>query len=311
MLITPSTLEAAYYAFDTLFQSAFKVTQPWSAAVATQASSKTAENRYFWPEMVPVMREWVGERVVQNLQARAFAIQNKDWEGTVEVARNDFEDDQLGNYDGIVQALGQAAKKLPDRLIATLMQAGSTTVCADGQYFFDTDHPVNQDNSALGTYANRYTTKALTAANYGSVRAAMRARKAANGVDTIEVVPNLLVVPPSLEDTGKAILQNDYIATAAAAAGMSANVQVSNIYKATATLLVIPELESEPTVWYLLDTTKPIKPFVWQLRRAAQFQALTAMTDENVFWRKKFIYGCDARGNAGFSLPFLAARCEA
>jgi phage major head subunit gpT-like protein len=38
--------------------------------------------------------------------------------------------------------MGQAAAVHPDELVFALLAAGFATACFDGQYFFDSDHPV-------------------------------------------------------------------------------------------------------------------------------------------------------------------------
>jgi len=52
--------------------------------------------------------------------------------------------------------------------------------------------------------------------------------------------------------------------------------------------------------WFLLDTTKPVKPLIMQFRRQPEFVALDSPNDTNVFMRKEFLYGVDYRGNAGY-----------
>lgn len=52
--------------------------------------------------------------------------------------------------------------------------------------------------------------------------------------------------------------------------------------------------------WFLLDTTRPLKPLIFQKRKDYNMQTLTGETDENVFMRKEYIYGVDARVNVGF-----------
>ena len=54
--------------------------------------------------------------------------------------------------------------------------------------------------------------------------------------------------------------------------------------------------------WYLLDTRSAIRPFVFQRRRDYNFIAKTAPTDNNVFEREEYLWGVDARVNAGFGL---------
>ncbi|CAH8720532.1 Mu-like prophage major head subunit gpT family protein [Paenibacillus melissococcoides] len=48
----------------------------------------------------------------------------------------------------------------------------------------------------------------------------------------------------------------------------------------------------------MLCTTKPLKPLIYQERKAARFVAMDRDTDENVFMRKQFLYGVDGRSNA-------------
>jgi phage major head subunit gpT-like protein len=50
-------------------------------------------------------------------------------------------------YAQQAQGAGQSAAELPADIIGRLMSLGFTSLCYDGQYFFDTDHPVG-DNVA-------------------------------------------------------------------------------------------------------------------------------------------------------------------
>lgn len=58
--------------------------------------------------------------------------------------------------------------------------------------------------------------------------------------------------------------------------------------------------------WYLLDTSRAIKPIIWQEREKYDFQSITDPKDYNVFMKRKFIYGVNARVNCGFGLWHLA-----
>jgi len=55
-------------------------------------------------------------------------------------------------------------------------------------------------------------------------------------------------------------------------------------------------------LWVLMDTTRPLRPLIWQMREDYSFQSFTSMTDESVFNTNKFKYGVSARVNAGFGL---------
>jgi len=58
--------------------------------------------------------------------------------------------------------------------------------------------------------------------------------------------------------------------------------------------------------WFLLDTSRSIKPVLFQDRESYKFQMLTKDTDEPVFMRDEYLYGIRARVNAGFGLWQLA-----
>ena len=58
--------------------------------------------------------------------------------------------------------------------------------------------------------------------------------------------------------------------------------------------------------WFLMCTKRPIKPIIYQERKAPNFVAKDKETDDNVFDRKEFVYGVDIRCNVGYGLPQLA-----
>jgi len=102
------------------------------------------------------------------------------------------------------------------------------------------------------------------------------------------------VVAPGNEETGRQILLADQING------------TTNVYKGTAELLVVPELAGADTAWYLLCTSRPLKPLIYQERKAPRFVALDQETDDNVFMRKQYLYGVDARSNAGYGFWQMA-----
>lgn len=142
MIINQASLEGIYRSFKTIFNQAFDAAESLWPLVAMEVPSEGRSVDYKWLGAFPMMREWVGDRVVKDLTAFHYEIVNKDFESTVEVDRNDIEDDQIGVYTPIIQGLGDAAKKHADILVFGLLAQGFSTVCYDGQYFFDTDHPV-------------------------------------------------------------------------------------------------------------------------------------------------------------------------
>lgn len=69
------------------------------------------------------------------------------------------------------------------------------------------------------------------------------------------------------------------------------------------------EAGGKPT-WYLFDTSKAIKPIVWQVRKPYDFVRKDQASDDIVFFNNQAVYGADARVNAGFALWQLAHACD-
>lgn len=60
------------------------------------------------------------------------------------------------------------------------------------------------------------------------------------------------------------------------------------------------------TAWYLIDTSRPVKPFIFQSRKPVQLVTLDRETDTNVFMRKSYLYGVDARYAGAYGMWQLA-----
>jgi phage major head subunit gpT-like protein len=128
--------------------------KPMANRITSRVPSAQKEQKYGWLGKLPDVREWVGDRVVQNISEADYAIKEKKWELTVGVDRDDIETDNLGHYSLLFESLGESTVSKPERLVWELLAAGFITACYDGQYFFDTDHPVLDATGAPVSVAN-------------------------------------------------------------------------------------------------------------------------------------------------------------
>jgi phage major head subunit gpT-like protein len=219
MLINGANIASLFQGFNTSFNKGQQGAPSRYKEVAMVVPSTTLETTYGWLGQMPRIREWLGDRVIKNLEAHSYVVKNKLFETSVNVKRTDIEDDQYGIYGPLMEEMGRAAGDHPDELIFALLSQGFNTPCYDGQYFFDTDHPVD---------------------------------------------------------------------------GMEGVTGVSNIQAGAG------------APWFLLDTSRALKPLLFQERIPYSFQSLTKDSDENVFMRDEYLYGVRARANAGFGLWQLA-----
>lgn len=283
MIVNQQAVQNLYVGFKTIFNKTLQNVEPSYKQLATVVTSNTKSEQYKWIGKMPRIREWIGERQIQNLSASDYEIKNKKFEGTIGVDRDDIEDDNLGIYPPLIQELGQSAATFPDDLVFDLLLNGFTNKCYDGKPFFDEKHKVGKIE------LSNKSTKKLSVDSYGAARAAMMSLKDENG-KSLKINPNLLVVPPQLEGEGRKILLSEQIEGS------------TNLYKDSAKLLVAPELSGNPTAWFLMDTTRPLRPLIFQTRKKPNLVSLTNEKDTNVFFNNQFIYGVDFRCNAGYGL---------
>jgi phage major head subunit gpT-like protein len=291
MLITPAAIRALHTTFTTIYQAAYDSAELWYPKVAMTVPSASRSNTYGWMAKIPAMRQWVGPRVLNDLSAHVYTLENLEWENTIAVDRSDWEDHNLGTYEPTLAMMGQAAAEWPQVQLVAALQANP--IGFDGLTFFNANHPLDP----AGVQSNTLNL-GLTAPNYQTARATMMSYTGEDG-RPLGVMPDTLIVPPQLERTALTLVNADMIPNDGGTAAQS------NVLKGSARVIVAPELAAAPTRWYLADCRKPVKPLVWQLRRAPELVAKTQPTDDGVFFDRQFVWGTDARGNAGVSCWWL------
>lgn len=269
----------------TLFYKAYETAPAQYDGIVTVVPSSTNSEDYSWLGALPTMREWTDERIPRGLIEHEFTITNKDWEVTIAVDRNVIEDDQYGQLKARISAMAEEARRHIDELVFELLASGFAGVCYDGQPFFDTDHP----DGVGGTQSNKGT-DALSATAYGATRAAMM-KFADDQGRVMGVVPDALVVPPELEETARQVLNSEFYPE-------TGYEHIGNPWKGSATLVVSPYLPDADD-WFLLCTSRAVRPLVLQMRREVTFNALEGQS-EGGFMRKRYLYGADARYNVGY-----------
>ncbi|WP_419657693.1 Mu-like major head subunit gpT, prophage protein [Desulfosarcina variabilis str. Montpellier] len=295
MLVNRENLSQVFINLKTTFNKAFDGAPSNWAQTAMLVPSTGVQNDYAWLDRFPKMREWIGDKVVKALAAQGYTIVNKEWEATVGVRRVDIETDNLGIYAPMAQDAGFSAKQWPDELVAALKNNAFNSLCYDGQYFYDTDHPVKGADGVEQSVSNRGTavlsnaTQAAAADGYGAAHLAIMSFKDDEG-RPLGLLPDTLEVPPALATTGRMLMENDKLAD-----------DTPNPYKGTAKLLVNPWLTST-TAWFLHVTNRPIKPYIFQRRKAPVFVQQTNMDSDNVFDRGEYKFGAESSGNGGYGL---------
>lgn len=229
MDISAANLTALFTGFDVVFQRGFEKPPSYYESICSIVRSTSRQTTYPWLGRTTRFREWLGDRVVQALEAHSYTIVNKNFEDTVSIDRNDIEDDTYGVYEPIIEQLGWDTKVHPDMLLFQMLKnavnaidnpsAPGAVVGYDGKTFFSASHPVGPAGRA------------------------------------------------------------------------DADASVGNVNSSGA-----------GPFWFLVDASRAIRPFIFQLRREYAITRMSSLSDEAVFNRREFRYGVDGRANTGVGL---------
>lgn len=154
MIVSTENLNKLRSGFNGAYKRGLGASTSMYSKVTTRVPSTVKEQTYGWLGKLPNVREWIGARVVQNISESDYKIKEKPWELTIGVDRDDIETDQIGIYSPLFEEMGQSTGGFIDQLVFAFLKGGFATNCYDGQFFFDTDHPVLDENGALISVAN-------------------------------------------------------------------------------------------------------------------------------------------------------------
>ena len=287
-VLDESFMKDVFVGLKAVFNGTLETQNNDYAKVATVINADTPTVNYTWIADLPSMREWIGDRVLNELSAWQYTISKKDWEASIKVQREVLEYDNLGIVKPRIQELARVVGEHYNSTVFKLFEDNG--LCYDGANFFG-DHTVDIGGATF-TFSNQGTNELNEAGYNESVKEMARLAKE-NGAP-LRIRPNLIVVPPELKAKAVELFKNERKANGA-----------SNPLFGEVEILVVPELTDEKS-WYLLDTTRYVKPFILQVNKEAKFTAMDKLEDESVFMRKEFRYGVDTEDNVGYGFWQLA-----
>lgn len=141
----------------------------WIDGISNLFGSDQASETYAFLGQTPAMREWLGARQAKGFTGNGVTIVNKHYEATIEVQKKDARRDKTPQLEARMMEFADRSQTHWASLLSTLLLNGASTLCYDGQYYFDTDH--SEGNS--GSQSNKITVdiSALPAAVHGSITA--------------------------------------------------------------------------------------------------------------------------------------------
>ena len=297
MIINRTNMDALFQTFMSKFTEAQKSALGRASAkallleeLAIVMTVTGAATVHAWLEQIPGMKEWVGDRQINNLKIGKATVTNRNFEDTISVSRNDIEDDQYGVFAPLIGMMGTSAELLWIELAVEALLANGNW--ADGNPFFCSGRTLGSSTitNAVTTVLSKTSVEAgLTAVQGWTLYSGKPA----------QVTPKFLLCGPSLEGTANQVVEAQLVS--------DGTVAVSNVSPARSL-----EVRTDPRLigdhaakWFIVGAKGGISPVCLQKRKLPVLTRQDRDTDDIVFTSNTYLYGTDSRGEAFLTLPFL------
>ncbi|MCG8434460.1 MAG: Mu-like prophage major head subunit gpT family protein [Gammaproteobacteria bacterium] len=280
----------------------------WVNRLSMEIDSDQESETHKWLGMSPQMREWIGGRLVHGLREFGVTIENKDFEATIEILTKEIRRDKTGQIMIRVDNLADRVNSHGAKLLTELVVAGESSVCYDGQFFFDTDHAegssgtqsndITTDISALPIPADEQgsptvpSSKVMRSAILRSVQQ-MYGFKDDQGEPMNEGASEFLIMVPtpfweaSVTAVNLPTLNNE------------SNL-IPNLPGLSFSVLPNPRLPwTDKFATFRADMSDGVKPFIKQEEQPLNVSAQAENSPEE-FYNKRHVYGVDWIGNYGY-----------
>ena len=259
--------------------------QPLTDLIATSIKSNSNLESYGFLSEAPTPKLWPtgADRQPEALSEVKMTIENKKYEATIQVGREDL-DDQSAGLNALrprIQELATRASNFKSKLAIDALLANGNAL--DGNAYFG-DHGAAGNNAVAGSG----TSASAISADLSATISAMRSFKDSVGEPFDEEVSGglLVICGPAMERAMQEVLSSVYVG--------GGN---SNVMQNAAKLKVTSRL-ADPNDWYLAVTNKPVKPLIFQDRDPIEFGALESSSQQG-FMSEVYHYGIRMRCNVG------------
>jgi phage major head subunit gpT-like protein len=286
----------------------------WIPQVSMYFNSDQESETYRWLGQAPALREWVGGRQAKGLRDNGMTIKNVKFESTLEFDVDDMRRDKTGQVVVRINDLAGRTNAHWGDLLSDLIKAGASSLCYDGQYFYDTDHQEGKS----GQQSNKITVdiSGLPATQHGSPTLPSAEEMMFTILAGIQQIllflddqgkpmntsaKNFLVqVPVGLMAPAMAAVYNTVFAS-----GVT-NTLVNSGFKIE--LEINPNLTETDTI-HVFRTDANIKPFIRQEELGVQMKAI-AEGSELEFHNDKHEYGVKTIRNVGYGYWQYACKVQ-
>lgn len=272
----------------------------WVNPISMPFTSDQESETYKWLGQAPAMREWIGGRMAKGFRENGLTIANKKFEATLEVPLDWMRRDKTGQIMVRINEMAQRAQAHWASLLTSLIIAGESATCYDGQYFFDTDHSEGDSGSQSNDIdVDITTTTAPTAAEFET--AVLKATqqiigfKDDQGEPMNEAARSFVVMAPTPFMSAAAAALNNPIITTGSASYTNTLVNLGGF---SFQLAINPRL-TWTTKFAVFRGDGGVSPFIRQEEEKLKISAIAEGSEEE-FSNDRHLYGVKAMRNVGY-----------
>lgn len=290
LILDRAKLEAAYVTYSTIFDMALQNTPVIYPDIAMVMNGVGPVTQINWLDDMPVMQEWLGNRVIQRLRAEGLLLRTRWYANGLEADVDDISEDRTGMIAPRLRNLAMMGPRKIDAVVIDYLNrgfGGTLGLTYDGQYLFDTDHTAEGNG---GTAQSNVVTGVLSSATLNAGLAAMMQFKGSNG-EPLSIQPDTILVGPANQLVVRQLL------IAAYGPGGASNID-SGIVKAVVNARISGAYAPQ---WYLLSTANEAsRPVVVGIENPPEFAEVSGWDKEHQFMHRTILFG--AHMKVGFQL---------
>ncbi len=333
-MITPAAFSIFITTVNTMIGEAYSEQPVLYPEFTTVIPMESEFLTFGWTGMLGQMRVWDGPRVSNEPAPQTYTVGSLPFEYTLTLDRFNLDDDKYGIYYRILPDMAKQARRWEDFQMRNLIEGlapwtGSFQNGLDGLTNWSTQHPIDLYNANIGTligsgpfssglYCNDFTGGgqpingtqiggAFGVTSFATLYEYMSIFPAEDG-ESMDVTPNVLMHPAQLKTEVELTLLSNSFAPPAWGTIASQVGAADNPLKRYGVRPLENKLLRSATRWYLMDTTKPMKPFTFGLRQSPIFVQRTNEDDPQVFENHMYTWGDWARGVAAWNYAWLCCR---
>lgn len=278
----------------------------WIDDVANMFASDMASETYNFLGQSPAMRRWIGGRQAKGFSGQGITIVNDHYEATIEVQKKDVRRDKTPQIRARIDEFATRAQTHWASLLSTLLTDAESTVCYDGQYFFDTDHSEGDS----GTQDNDITVdiSALPASVHGTTTAP------SNEEMQQSIVKGIAQILSFKDDRAEPMNENArafrvivptslWVPASAAVRAVTTSALLQNVNPNLVNDLAVAVSMNPRLTWTdkfaVFRTDSPIKAFIRQTEQEVEIKA-KAEGSEYEFDNDAWQFGIDAWRGVGY-----------